>query len=56
MVLLRLELGVVSRGCVGPVEVVCEHLRLGDVDKVYTPTSLSPFSSQPVYICSGSIL
>ena len=34
MVLLRLELGVVSRGCVGPVEMVCEHLRLGDIDKV----------------------
>ena len=34
MVLLRLELGVISRGCVGPVEMVCEHLRLGDIDKV----------------------
>ena len=34
MVLLRLELGVMSRGCVGPVEIVCEHLRLGHTDKV----------------------
>ena len=34
MVLLRLELGVMSRGCVGPVEMVCEHLRLGHTDKV----------------------
>ena len=34
IVLLRLELGVLSRGCVGPVELVCEYLRLGDVAKV----------------------
>ena len=32
--LLRLELGVLSRGCVGPVELVCEYLRLGHIDKV----------------------
>ena len=34
MVMLRLELGVLSRGCVGPVEMVCEYLRLRDIDKV----------------------
>ena len=34
IVLLRLELGVLSRGCVGPVELTCEYLRLGDVGKV----------------------
>ena len=34
IVLLRLELGVLSRGCVGPVELVCEYLRLGHIDKV----------------------
>ena len=32
--LLRLELGVLSRGCVGTVELVCEYLQLGHVDKV----------------------
>ena len=41
MVLLRLELGVISRGCVGPVEMVCEHLRLGDIDKVCIGTHFS---------------
>ena len=32
--LLRLELGVLSKGCVGPVELVSEYLRLGDIEKV----------------------
>ena len=34
LVMLRLELGVLSRGNLGPVEVVSEYIRLNKIDQV----------------------
>lgn len=47
VVLLRLELGVLSRGCLGPGELVAEYLRDNQVDQVCNRSSLFPKPSEP---------
>lgn len=51
LVLLRLELGVLSRGNLRPLEVVSEYIQQNDMEKVSTQIYpfLMPFSCSTVF-------
>ena len=52
MVLLRMEFGVLSRGKVGPTELVSEYLRFGRANEVHNKKIVIIYCYMYVRYCS----